>query len=190
LFSCSKSYEKIEHPEFGEQDYVTDAAGVQYPDAVQRPTPRCGPNLARKQCRFLGKYDGTIWEDPENQYSDFSVIKFGNFNGDAYFISFFNLDSIASKCESWQLGETIYNGIKWNIELKRDQEDVLWFDYDYYGASKEIEYAISYKYEVIDGLLHFSNTEGQTFIFHPSERNYTEDSLDTEEIVYLPGCMF
>ena len=32
------------------------------------------------------------------------------------------------------------------------------------------EYTITYKYEVIDGLLHFSNSEDQSFIFHPSKK--------------------
>ena len=33
---------------------------------------------------------------------------------------------------------------------KKDEEDILWFDLDYYGSSQEIEYTITYKYEVID----------------------------------------
>ena len=68
----------------------------------------------------------------------------------------------------------------------------MWFEYDYYGSSEEIEYSITYKYEVIDGLLHFSSTEGegQTFIFHPSEKKYSEDFLDTDEIIRLEGCLF
>ena len=68
--------------------------------------------------------------------------------------------------------------------------DVFWFEYDYYGSGEEIEYSITYKYEVIDGLLHFSSSEGQSFIFKPSERNYSVDFLDTNEIISLEGCMF
>ena len=44
--------------------------------------------------------------------------------------------------------------------------------------------------KTIDSLLHFSNTEDETFIFHPSEKNYSKDFLDTEEIIELEGCMF
>ena len=51
--------------------------------------------------------------------------------------------------------ENIYDGIKWYITIKKDEEDVLWFDLDYYGTGQEIEYTTTYKYEVIDGLLHF-----------------------------------
>ncbi|MDB4540002.1 hypothetical protein N9231_06220, partial [Saprospiraceae bacterium] len=144
----------------------------------------------RKFCRFLDKYDGTIWADEENYFSDFPDIKFSNFTDNEYFISFFNIDSITSYCEGWKLGETTYDGIKWNIEIKRDQEDVLWFRYDYFGSSEESEYSITYKYEVIDGLLNFSNTEGQAFVFYPSGKNYSEYLLDTGEIVRIEGCMF
>ena len=66
----------------------------------------------------------------------------------------------------------------------------MWFDYDYYGSSDEIEYTITYKYEVIDGLLHYSNTDGQSFVFNLSERDYSEDSLETDEVILLDGCMF
>ena len=60
----------------------------------------------------------------------------------------------------------------------------------YYGTSQEIEYTITYKYEVIDGLLHFSNTEGQEFIFHPSDKNYSRELIDTGEIIEQEGCLF
>ena len=189
LCFCSKDNNELGHPESGEQIYATDASGLQYP-GLDPYEIYCSGGWGRKFCRFLGKYDGTIWTDAENYYSDFSDIKFSNFNGDPYFISFFNVDSITSYCEGWKRGETIYNGIKWNIEIKKDEYDKFWFEYDYYGTSEEIEYSIIYKYEVIDGLLHFSNTEDKTFIFHPSERNYSEDFLETGEIIYLEGCMF
>jgi hypothetical protein len=74
--------------------------------------------------------------------------------------------------------------------MKNDEWDELWFDYEYYGTSQEIEYTITYKYEVIDGLLHFSNTEGQEFIFHPSKKNYSKDFLETGNIIEQEGCNF
>ncbi|MEL6864138.1 MAG: hypothetical protein AAFP19_06960 [Bacteroidota bacterium] len=193
LFSCADD-DGIELYYSGEQtweeDVVTDASGREYPFLDPNVVSYCGPGWGRKFCRFLGKYDETIWADAENYYSDFSDVKLSNFSGNEYFISFFNLDSIASYCEGWKLGETTYDGIKWNIKIKKDQEDVLWFDYEYYGFSEEIEYTINYRYEVIDGLLHFSSSDGQTFVFNPSERNYSKDSVRTEEIIQLEGCMF
>ena len=138
--------------------------------------------------RFLSKYDDTMWADTENYYSDFSDIKFERFG--PVFISFFNIDNDVSYCKGWKKEENIYDGIKWFITIKKDEEDVLWFDLDYYGSNQEIEYTITYKYEVIDGLLHFSNTEGQEFIFHPSDKNYSKDIVDTGEIIELEGCMF
>jgi len=193
LFSCSENdieqFEPREQFEPEEREGAVDASGVIYP-GLDPSVIYCGPGWGRKFCRFLDKYDETIWADAENYYSDFSDIKFSNFGGNVYFISFFNLDSTASYCEGWKIGETTYNGIKWNINIKKDQVDVLWFDYEYYGSSAEIEYTITYKYEVIDGLLHFSSTDGQTFIFHPSERNYSKDFVDTDEIIELEGCMF
>lgn len=194
LFSCSKtkSDKEFEHPEFGEQDIVTDASGLQYPGLDPPAYQYCGPGWGAKMCRFLNKYEGTIWADAENYYSDFSDIRFEKFSSDAHFISFFNLDSVTTYCKGWKLGETTSDGEKWNVEIKRDEADVLSFEYDYYGATEEIEYSIIYKYEVIEGLLHFSSTEGegQTFIFHPSERNYSDDLLDTGEIIRLDGCLF
>ena len=192
LFSCSpeSDIERFDPGQYGQEDVATDASGREYP-GLDPYEIYCGPGWGRKFCRFLGKYDGTIWADAENYYSDFSDIKFSNFNtDDVYFISFFNLDKITSYCEGWKGGENTYNGIKWNIKIKRDEEDVFWFDYEYYGFSEEIEYTITYKYEVIDGLLHYSSSEGQTFIFSPSEKNYSKDSVDTGEIIVLEGCMF
>ena len=116
-----------------------------------------------------------------------SDIKFLN---DVFFISFLNINNDASYCKGWKTGETAYDGIKWDIKIKKDELDELWFDYDYYGTSDEIEYSITYKYEVIDSLLHFSNTEGQEFIFHPSDKNYSKDFVDTGEIIELQGCSF
>ncbi len=187
IFSCIKS--DIKQFESG-VDPTIDASGRQY-DFLEAPLiTYCGPGWGRKFCRFLAKYEGTIWEDSENYHSDFSDIKFSNFNNNRYFISFFNLDSATSFCEGWKLGETNYNGKKWKIEIKKDQEDVFWFDYDYYGSSNEIEYSITYKYEVIDGLLNFSSTDGKTFIYKPSQKNYSKDAVNTGEIIELDGCLF
>ena len=138
--------------------------------------------------RFLSKYDESIWADTENYYSDFSDIKFER--SGPVFISFFNIDKDVSYCKGWKKEENIYDGIKWYITIKKDEEDILWFDLDYYGSSQEIEYTTTYKYEVIDGLLHFSNTEKQKFIFHPSDKNYSKGLIDTDEIIELEGCMF
>ena len=184
LFSCLDN-ETVYHT--SSQDPAISEGGRQYDLDPLRIY--CGPGWGRKFCFFLSNYDGTIWADTENYYSEFSDIRFSNFSDGPYFISFFNLDSVTSYCEGWKLGETISDGIKWNIEFKKDVEDVLSFRYDYYGTSKEIEYSTNYRYEVIDGLLHFSRGD-QTFIFHPSEKNYSKDSLDTDEIVVLDGCLF
>ena len=138
--------------------------------------------------RFLSKYDESIWVDTENYYSDFSDIKFER--SGPVFISFFNIDKDVSYCNGWKKEENIYDGIKWYITIKKDEEDILWFDLDYYGSSQEIEYTITYKYEVIDGLLHFSNAEGQKFIFHPSDKNYSRELIDTGEIIEQEGCLF
>ena len=186
MFSCFKS--DIVQYSSANTDPAKDASGLQYNGLDPNRLSFCNPGgLGRKFCRFLAKHNTTIWADTENYYSDFSDIKFSN---DVYFISFFNIENNTSYCKGWKPGENIQDGIKWNIKLKKDEEDVFWFDYEYYGLSNEIEYSITYKYEVIDSLLHFSNTEDETFIFHPSEKNYSKDFLDTEEIIELEGCMF
>ena len=188
MFSCFKS----DIVQYGKKNTnpPTDASGLQY-SGIGGADDRlivCNPaSLGRKFCRFLRKYDNTIWADTENYYSDFSDIQF--LNG-VYFVSFFNIDKDVSYCKGWRPGENTYDGIKWNIEIKRDEVDIFWFDYDYYGFSDEIEYTITYKYEVIDSLLHFSNTEGQEFVFHPSDKNYSKDFIDTGEIIQLEGCTF
>ena len=194
MFSCVNNDE--EQSEYARQVIIPeenggaiDASGVHYP-FLDPGVIYCNHGWGRKFCRFLSKHDGTIWADAENYYSDFSDIKLSKFTGNEYFISFYNLDTISSYCEGWKVGETTYNGTKWNIDIKKDKEDVFWFDYDYYGSGEEIEYSITYKYEVIDGLLHFSSTEGQTFIFNPSEKNYSEDFIETDEIIKLEGCQF
>ena len=192
LFSCLLTFScfKTEIVQYGtaNTDPAIFASGQQLPTASRNYTKFCNPNgWGRKTCKFLSKYDDTIWADPENYYSEFSDIKFLN---DVYFISFLNINNDASYCKGWKTGETTYDGIKWDVKIKKDEWDELWFDYDYYGTSDEIEYSITYKYEVIDSLLHFSNTEGQEFIFHPSDKNYSKDFLDTDEIIELQGCMF
>ena len=138
--------------------------------------------------RFLSKYDETMWADTENYYSNFSDIKFER--SGPVFISFINIDKDVSYCNGWKKEENIYDRIKWYITIKKDEEDILWFDLDYYGSSQEIEYTITYKYEVINGLHHFSNTEDQKFIFHPSDKNYSRELIDTGEIVEQEGCLF
>ncbi len=186
MFSCFKT-EIIQYGT-ANTDPATFASGQQLPTASANYTMFCNPNgWGRKGCKFLSKYDDTIWADPENYYSDFSDIKFLN---DVYFISFLKINNDSSYCKGWKTGETAYDGIKWNIKIKKDEWDELWFDYDYYGASDEIEYSIAYKYEVIDSLLYFSNTDNQTFIFSPSNKNYSKDFLDTGKIIEQQGCMF
>ena len=162
-------------------DPMTKVSGLQ----VNRLQPQYNAFYGN---RFLSKYDESIWADTENYYSDFSDIKFER--SGPVFISFFNIDKDVSYCKGWKKDENIYDGIKWDITIKKDEEDILWFDLDYYGSSQEIEYTITYKYEVIDGLLHFSNSEEQKFIFHPSDKNYSKGLIDTDEIIELEGCMF
>ena len=148
-------------------DPATFASGQQLPTKPKDLTYFCNPaGLGRKGCKFLSKYDGTIWADKENYYSDFSDIQFLNI---AYFISFFDINNDVSYCKGWRPGENNYDGIKWNIKIKKNEWDEFWFDYEYYGTSQEIEYTITYKYEVIDGLLHFFKYR-RSRIYFPSIR--------------------
>ena len=58
-----------------------DASGLQYSGLGGGDDKLiiCNPaTLGRKFCRFLRKYDNTIWTDAENYYSDFSDIQFLN----------------------------------------------------------------------------------------------------------------
>ena len=143
---------------------------------------------------FLNKYDETMWADTENYFSSFSDIKFDIdirfFNAGQHFISFFNIGEDISYCKGWKKGENTYDGKKWNIKIKKDEWDILWFDYEFYGTSQEIEYTITYKYEVIDSLLHFSSSDDQTFIFSPSDKIYSKGLIDTGEIIEQEGCLF
>ena len=179
IFSCFKT--DIKQYETWNLDPMTKVSGLQV-NRLQRQYNAFYGN------RFLSKYDESIWADTENYYSNFSNIKFER--SGPVFISFFNIDKDVSYCNGWKKEENIYDGIKWYITIKKDEEDILWFDLDYYGSSQEIEYTITYKYEVIDGLLHFSNSEEQKFIFHPSDKNYSKGLIDTDEIIELEGCMF
>ena len=140
------------------------ASGGQITSLSQQYNVFCG---GVKTCKFLYKYDDSMWADTDNYYSEFSDIKFKN--NATYFISFFKIDNDVSYCKGWQKGENIYYGIKWDITIKKDEWDEFWFDYDYYGTDQEIEYTILYKYEVIDSLLHFSNSEGESLIFYPTD---------------------
>ena len=179
MFSCYKA-DVVQYQTWN-LDPITKVSGLQV-NRLQRQYNVFYGN------RFLSKYDETMWADTENYYSDFSDIKFER--SGPVFISFFNIDKDVSYCNGWKKEENIYNGIKWYITIKKDEEDILWFDLDYYGSSQEIEYTVTYKYEVIEGLLHFSNTEGQKFIFHPSDKNYSRDLIDTGKIIEQEGCMF
>ena len=179
MFSCYKA-DVVQYQTWN-QDPATKESGVQI-NAIQR---QYNSHTGKY---FLRKYDDTMWADTENYYSDFSDIKFER--SGPVFISFFNIDKDISYCNGWKKEENIYNGIKWYITIKKDEEDILWFDLDYYGSSQEIEYTITYKYEVIDGLLNFSNTEGQKFIFHPSEKNYSKNLIESGEIIEQEGCLF
>ena len=189
FFSCSNG--DVYQINTGEtyDDAVISAGGAQYP-GLNSSTIYCGPGWGRKMCHFLAKYNETLWADADNYYSDFSDIKFANFNGNEFFISFFDLDTVTTYCRGWKLGENTHDGKKWYIRLKKDQEDELWFDLEYYGTSDEIEYTVTHKYQVVDGSLHYSTTDGQTFVFEPSQRNYDPNAVGTDEVVVLDGCLF
>ena len=185
MFSCLKT--DIKQYETWNQDPATKVSGLQI-NAIQ------SQYNAPSGKKFLSKYDETMWADTENYFSSFSDIKFDIdirfFNAGEHFISFFNIGEDISYCKGWKRGENTNDGKKWNIKIKKDEWDILWFDYEYYGTSQEIEYTITYKYEVIDGLLHFSSSDNQTFIFSPSDKNYSRGLIDTDEIIEQEGCLF
>ncbi|MFL2603483.1 MAG: hypothetical protein ACJ0PP_00940 [Flavobacteriaceae bacterium] len=183
MFSCHKT--DVIQSQTANTDPAIFANGQQLPTRPRSYLNYCG---APKACKFLFKYDDTFWADTENYYSEFSDIRFLNYA--AHFISFFNIGKDISYCKGFKKGENTTDGIKWNIKITKDEWDELWFDYDYYGTSEEIEYSITYKYEIIDSLLHFSNTEGREFIFHPSNKNYSKDFLETDNIIQQEGCTF
>ena len=185
LSSCFKT--DIRQYETWNLDPFTKVSGYQV-NRLQRQYNVFRPGL------FLNKYDETMWADTENYFSSFSDIKFDIdirfFNAAQHFISFFNIGEDISYCKGWKKGENTYDGKKWNIKIKKDEWDILWFDYEYYGTSQEIEYTITYKYEVIDSLLHFSSSDNQTFIFSPSDKIYSKGLIDTGEIIEQEGCLF
>ena len=179
IISCYKT--DVVHYETWNQDPFTKASGYQVNRLPRQYNVFSG-------AKFLSKHDDTMWSDIENYYSDFSDIKFERHG--PTFISFFNIDKNISYCKGWKKEENIYDGIKWYITFKKDEEDILWFVFDYYGTSQQIEYTITYKYEVIEGLLHFSNSENQSFIFHPSDKNYSRGLIKSNEIIEQEGCLF
>ncbi len=162
-FSCYKTEADVFDPNQDEkqQAVIRDAGGRDYV-GLDPSRIYCGPGWGRKFCFFLGKHHGTTWVDGGSR------IEFENFSSQAVFITFFNLDSIAPHGEGWRLGEQTTDGIKRVTRMKRDEVDLLWFESDYYGSGGEIEYSITYKCEVIDGLLHVSSSDDQTFTFKPS----------------------
>ena len=86
-----------------------DASGLQYGGLGGGDDKLivCNPaTLGRKFCRFLRKYDNTIWTDAENYYSDYPDIQFLN---DIYFISFFKIDKDVSYCKGWRICENNYD---------------------------------------------------------------------------------
>jgi len=180
ISSCFKT--EIVQYETWNRNPVTKESGLQV-NSIQ------AQNFKFDGGKFLFKYDETMWADTENYFSSFSDIKFEN-AGSGFFISFFNIDKDVSYCKGWKKEENTYEGKKWNIKMKNDEWDILWFDYEYYGTSQEIEYTITYKYEVIDGLLHFSSSDNQTFIFSPSDKIYSKGLIDTGEIIEQEGCLF
>ena len=179
MFSCFKT--EIVQYETWNRNPVTKVSGLQV-NSIQ------AQNFKFDGGKFLSKYDETMWADTENYFSSVSDIKFEGTG--QVFISFFNIDNEVSYCKGWKKGENTHDGIKWNIKMKNDEWDILWFDYEYYGTSQEIEYTITYKYEVIDGLLHFSSSDNQIFIFSPSDKNYSRALIDTGEIIEQEGCLF
>ena len=182
-FSCYKT--EVIQSQTANTDPATFAGGQKLPTMTRSYINYCA---VAKMCKFLSKYDDTMWADTGNYYSEFSDIRFLNYA--QHFISFFNIGKDISYCKGFKKGENITDRIKWNIKITKDEWDELWFDYDYYGTSNEVEYSITYKYQVIDSLLHYSNTEGQEFIFHPSKKNYSKDFLKTDNIIEQEGCMF
>ena len=64
---------------------------------------------------------------------------------------------------------------KMEYKNQKDDWDILWFDYEYYGTSQEIEYTITYKYEVIDSLLHFQILKAKN-LFFIHQTKFTQDN--------------
>ena len=65
MFSCFKA-EVIQYSSKN-VDPATFASGQQLPTKPKNYTYFCNPaGLGRKGCKFLSKYDGTMWADTEN----------------------------------------------------------------------------------------------------------------------------
>ena len=170
---------------------VTDAYGRKYPSLEPPSSQYCGPGWGRKMCRFLRKYDGTKWVDVGNGDNHLPDVSFSNFSGSPYFISFFSLDTSVAMCRGWKLGESnTADGANYTIDIRQDDEEVFSFVFRYYGLGNSLQYTTVYKYEVRDGLLYFSSSDGRQGTYRPSERSYFKDSLGIREVVKREGCFF
>ena len=79
LLSCFKS--EIVQYETANTDPAIFASGQELPTASRNYTKFCNPNgWGRKGCKFLSKYDDTIWADAENFIYKGNVIKTRYFN--------------------------------------------------------------------------------------------------------------
>ena len=88
------------------------------------------------------------------------------------------------------------------IEIIRDEEYSLQFRVDHYKniyneISEDIEYSVTHEYNLDNGILYYFKSESSTssvtvarVSYLPSERNYSESSLDTGGIQKKTGCMF
>ena len=142
---------------------------------------------------FLEKHNNTIWtEDTEFYYKSVADIKFSN---NEYFISFFDISPQSSNCWGWKVGENIHNGEKLEIEIISDEEYSLQFRVDHY-KSEDIEYSVAHEFFFQGEILYYFKSEDSPLIssrrvsYLPSERNYSESSLDTGGIQKKTGCMF
>ena len=118
-------------------DPATFASGQQLPTKPKDLTYFCNPaGLGRKGCKFLSKYDGTMWADTENYSNDFSSVRFLNLNNN--FISFYNIDKDISYCTGWKKGDNTSGAIKWNIKIKKDEWDEFWLTMIIMGQTKKL----------------------------------------------------
>ena len=66
-------------------DPATFASGQQLPTKPKDLTYFCNPaGLGRKGCKFLSKYDGTIWADKENYYDQYLIISVSDYEFDKF----------------------------------------------------------------------------------------------------------
>ena len=77
--------------------------------------------------------------------ANLSISSFSNLTSDPYFITFFQLDSITFYCKGWRLGENTQYGLKFEIEIKKDDEDVFWFSVANYDNNDALESSTLYK---------------------------------------------